>query len=127
MNEQLRAILFAASFFYPAPYLAFQAVEAGYLAFEALARDPAVVVPSNVDSADLYYQRTTSSFAFGLNVESVINLWGQPLALIVNRSRATIAVTNLTNFVDPVAGLVGHGEVPTYYSRAVVNGCRTLP
>jgi hypothetical protein len=121
MNETLRAALYAASFLYPAPYAAFLAVEAGYLAFELGASDPSVVVPANVDSADLYYQRTLSSFDFGLNVESVINLWGQPLALIVNRSRAVIAVTNLTNFVDPVAGLIGHGEVPAYYSRAVVS------
>jgi hypothetical protein len=44
--------------------------------FQSKAKDPAVIVPANVDSAEVYYQHTPVSQTFGSN-SGVYNLWGQ--------------------------------------------------
>ena len=44
--------------------------------YQSEAQDPPVVVPSNVDSAEVYYQRTPISMTHGSN-DGIYNLWGQ--------------------------------------------------
>ena len=44
--------------------------------YQSRAHDPPVVVPANVDSAEVYYQHTPISHAGGSN-DGIYNLWGQ--------------------------------------------------
>ena len=93
-----------------------------FQSFQSVAEDPQVVIPPNVDEADLYYQHTPASAFSPLKnpVESVINLWGEGLSFITNESSAVVQVHNLTGVVDPSLGPIGHGEVPDWYVAYVL-------
>jgi hypothetical protein len=82
--------------------------------FQRAAKDPNVIVPSNVQQADDYFQRTKASPSLGGN-ESAINLWGEPPALIEDRAGLTIGFTELTNRKLPNGKGIGHSEVVDYY------------
>lgn len=93
-----------------------------YKSFQAVAEDPQVVIPPNVDEADLYYQNTPASAFSPLKnpAESVINLWGEGPSFITNESSAVVQVHNLTGVVDPTLGPIGHGEVPEWYLEYIL-------
>ena len=78
--------------------------------FQDKARDPEVIVPGNVDEAEVYYQRTSylhaPSRTFSLFDEQIINLWGE-------------AVPGFRH-CDLTGPGVGHREVPLEYEKDVV-------
>jgi len=91
-----------------------------YQKFQALAQDPQVVIPSNVDEAELYYQHTPASrFSGVFNSEAYLNLWGEDPSLITNES-STDVLQGRVHDLTPKAGrsgdpAIGHSEVPLYF------------
>lgn len=88
----------------------------GYNAFVAGAQDPAVVVPGNVDEAEVYYQRTDHRLASSPNESPLVNLaerifipWGD-----VPVFGAPARYSDLTGIVH------GHYEVHDWYQQHVV-------
>ena len=81
--------------------------------------DPQVIIPSNVDEAELYYQHTpASSFSGIFNPEAYLNLWGEDPSLIINESSANV-LQGRVHDLTPKAGrndpAIGHSEVPLYF------------
>ena len=108
-----------ASFSSTSPFASLVAMSA-LSAFQTAADDPQVVIPSNVDSWDDVYQHTPSTSAFGLNVESLMNLWGDSPSQINNKSGVAPTVVVLTGMTDPTYGLIGHHEVALWYDTNIV-------
>src|SRR5262249_60530311 len=72
-----------------------------YKWFQDRMQDPQVVIPPNVDDADLYYQHSPAwAFPAGSG-EAHLNLWGESPSLITNMSSAPLTSLNLTGYVDP--------------------------
>jgi hypothetical protein len=95
--------------------------------FQALTRDPQVIVPSNVRQVDLFDQQTPAGqLAFPSLIEIVLNLWGELPSALPNQSSQPIESQNLTNVIAPGIGLVGHEEVPLWYLANVVNTDKTF-
>ncbi len=67
---------------FPAPQYSVRSGFMGWVArkaindYQARAKDPFVVVPSNVDQAEVFYQKTPVQFTHGSN-GGLFNLWGQ--------------------------------------------------
>jgi hypothetical protein len=78
---------------------------------QAVWNDPAVVVPPNVDLAEVYYQHTPSLLTLpqgATNLEVVFNLWGES---------SIPGVTHVVNLTGPG---MGHEEVHDWYEANVV-------
>lgn len=75
----------------PIGWLARQEIDA----FQSKAKDPAVVVPANVQEADVFYQRNPVSQTNGAN-GGVYNLWGQ------------VPVSGRANYYDLTAPGISH-------------------
>ncbi|MGD0768541.1 MAG: hypothetical protein ABSB42_10155 [Tepidisphaeraceae bacterium] len=93
-------------------------------AFELADKDPAVVIPSNVKYAEVYYQH--SPYADFIAVDPTeymtLNLWGEgPNNGIINNSGTTIHWTNLTSAAGNTINPIGHSEVPIWYTLNVVD------
>jgi hypothetical protein len=92
--------------------------------FQALAQDPQVIVPSNVDQVFDFHQQSAAgqlgwligflqTFSFNQPRQFLYNHWGVPASDIINQSAQPIKDQNLTNlFALNVGGLIGHAEVP---------------
>ncbi len=94
--------------------------------FQALAQDPPVVVPANVNRANEFDQQTFAGQPFPDLTEALINLWGVPPFLVPNLSGAPIQEQNLTQTVAPGIGLIGHSEVHDWYLANVIKTDRTF-
>jgi hypothetical protein len=102
-------------------FFAQRVVKPAYVAFQAAAADPQVVIPPNVDQADLYFQHTPAqAFPVLPNFEAIVNLWGEDQSLIINQSSAHLGILDLTGTVDASLGFIGHSEVPLWYDEWVV-------
>jgi hypothetical protein len=86
-----------------------------YQYFESKTVDPAVVVPSNADQAEVYYQQTNYADA-PAGLEQTFNLWGEVPISNLSGSAVQYHFLNLQN--APTAN--GHGEVPTWYLNNVI-------
>src|SRR5262249_30730022 len=90
------------------------------LAFQALARDPAVTVPAHVDKAEVFFHRLpwfetpVDGFEFSIG----LNPWGNLLTDILNRSNKPIAAIDISN--PPVDVKVGHSSVQVWYIEAML-------
>ena len=89
----------------------FGQVFGGFLAlattgFDDLANDPNVPVPSNVTTAEVYYQTTPASQAISFP-GTVFNLWGEPAGL----SGTSINLTGLTD----------HTNIHEYYRTVILS------
>jgi hypothetical protein len=89
--------------------------------FQALTRDPQVVVPSNVAQVQLFDEQTPAGQLFSDPTEFFLNLWGDPPAEIRNDSAQPIQERNLTNTTASGIGLIGHTEVHDWYLANVVD------
>jgi hypothetical protein len=98
----------------------------GVVAFQALARDPQVVVPPDVMQTQLFYENTPAGNFFRSPLEFFVNLWGDGPGQIVNQSGQPIEAMNLTGVNAPGVGLVGHDEVHGWYLLNVVDANRTF-
>lgn len=95
--------------------------------FEILARDPQVIVPSNVKQTDLFDQQTPAGqLGFHYPIEILVNLWGETAGAIPDQSPQPIVEKNLTNAVAAGLGLIGHSEVPDWYLANVVDANATF-
>ena len=91
-----------------------------YRWLQAHMQDPQVIIPPNVNEADLYYQHSPASAFPRGSEEAHLNLWGEDPSLIVNQSSAPLTVLKLTGDVDPDFGTIGHSEVPLWYDEYIV-------
>ncbi len=102
----------------------------GYLAFQALAQDPQMVIPSNVDQAEEYFQHTPAS---ALSIfsrspwEPFINFWGENPLLIDNQSSEPLISLDFTDDNAPGIGVIGHSEVPLWYDQYIVQQRNIFP
>jgi hypothetical protein len=81
----------------------------GVIAFQAAAQDPEVVVPANVNEAEVYFQHTNSlSLLFTNWEEAILNLWGEV---------PVVGTDHCYNLTGPG---IGHGEVPDWYQQHVI-------
>jgi hypothetical protein len=94
--------------------------------FQLLARDPQVIVPSNVMHADLFDQQTWAGHLFGTSSEILYNLWGERASALPNRSGNPIEEVNLTNVNAPGIGFIGHSEVHDWYLANIVDSNKTF-
>ena len=87
---------------------------------EKIDNDPLVVIPPNVDYAELYTERTPVEKLSGL--ESIFNLYGgtEENGAILNDSDSPLHVSNLSSYRDPALGYIGHSEVREWYQKYVV-------
>ncbi len=99
---------------------------AAIFVFQALARDPQVIVPANVQQADLFDQQTLAGHLFRYGDEFFVNLWGETAATIPNESARPIQEQNLTNVNAPGIGFIGHSEVHDWYLVNVVEANKTF-
>ena len=91
-----------------------------YFAFVLADSDPQVVIPSNVNQVDVYYQQSSYSDFPLLSTESVLNLWGD-LRDISNPSGVPIStLPPLTDGTLQDGSVIGHSEVPLWYLENVV-------
>jgi hypothetical protein len=91
-----------------------------YQSFQAAAVDPQVVIPIDINEVEIYYQHSSASDFSFFSGEHTLNLWGEDPSLILNYSTAVPKVVNLTDYVDPSLGVIGHSEVPLYYEKYVI-------
>jgi len=90
--------------------------------FQALAKDPQVVVPPNVMQVQDFDQQTPAGqLGFHYLSELLLNFWGEPPTAIPNQSAQPIKSRNLTNVMAPGLGLIGHSEVHDWYMANVVD------
>jgi hypothetical protein len=100
---------------------------AAIFVFQALARDPQVIVPPNVMQTQLFDQQTPAGqLRFRSLDEIFANLWGETPAAIPNQSSRPIESQNLTNVIAAGIGLIGHSEVPDWYMANVVETNKTF-
>lgn len=85
--------------------------ERALILFQAATNDPDVVVPPNVDLAEVYYQRTPW-FLASPGLETILNLWGD--VPIRNES------PNEPQFHDLTAAGMSHTSVHAWYQQNVV-------
>ena len=99
-------------------YLPFWAIAApvlvGYESFVKAADDPQIIIPTDVNQAEIYYQNSSwydfSAFSQGF----YLNLWGEGVADMNNQAGITVPAYNLSQ--DQIDGSpIGHGEVPLWY------------
>jgi hypothetical protein len=91
-------------------------------------QDPQVVIPPNVDYVqDIYQQTPASMFSTLVTTDAYLNLWGEAPGLLINLSSASIDWTDLTDYVDPQLGPVGHLELPYWYLNDVVDLGSAIP
>ncbi len=83
-----------------------------YTAFQALAQDPSVVVPSGVDWAEVYYQHTPVSQAADATEQTFIS-WGE-IPVYPQSTSTTVEYADLTGTV------FGHYAVHDWYQQNVV-------
>jgi hypothetical protein len=101
--------------------IAAAAAVAVLIAGEKQIQDPQVLIPSNVDAVQDYFQHTQASVLSGtLDPEAILNPWGEDPSLLINRSAARVVSVDLTNRFDPVIGPIGHVQVPVWYDQHVV-------
>ena len=92
------------------PFLS-QFAEIALLSFQAIANDPPIVIPTNVDKVDDYMQTTDATTLLNTSVfEYVINLWGE----VPPSNSVQPYVQNLTG------PTIGHSEVPEWYVANVI-------
>jgi hypothetical protein len=97
------------------------------VAFEFLAHDPQVVVPSNVQQTQLFDQQTPAAqLGFPSLSEILLNFWGETASALPDQSAQPIEEKNLTNVVAPGIGLIGHYEMPRWYLANVVDANKTF-
>jgi hypothetical protein len=95
--------------------------------FQALARDPQVIVSSNVMQTQLFDQQTPAGQLQSRYLDEIfVNLWGETPAAIPNQSSRPIESLNLTNVIATGIGLIGHSEVPDWYMVNVVEANKTF-
>jgi hypothetical protein len=85
--------------------------ELALIAFQSLAQDPEVVVPGNVDHAEVYYQHTHYSLT-PAGEEQVLNLWGE--------FPVTTPTGTAVHSCDLTGPGIGHSEVTDWYRAMVV-------
>jgi hypothetical protein len=91
---------------------------------ELTMKDPAVVIPSNVKYAEVYYQHSPYQDFVTIDPTeySTVNLWGEgPTNGIINKSSAAIHWINLTSAAGNTTTAIGHSEVPLWYLQNVVD------
>lgn len=90
------------------------------LAFQAAARDPSVIIPANVDQAEVFYQRQPWFETIVGGFENLIgqNIWGDAPSELVNRSGKLVAVVDISK--PPTNSKVGHTNVPSWYIETVL-------
>jgi hypothetical protein len=91
---------------------------AGYLAFEAIAQDPPVVIPGRVNEVEQFWQQNTWDVP-PLGSESILNLWGlDPGSIQYGDPTFTL------EFNYPLTGVagIGHSEVHDYYQANFIPG-----
>jgi hypothetical protein len=97
------------------------------IAFEALARDPQVAVPSNVMQTQLFDEQTPAGqLGFLYPSEILLNLWGEAASAIPDQSVQPIEEKNLTGVTAAGIGLIGHSEVYDWYLANVVDANETF-
>jgi hypothetical protein len=82
--------------------------------FQSIAEDPNVVVPSNVQIAQDYYQHSDNNIAALPGNENLVNLWGESPEQIDNQSGAAIQPF-------PSGPPIGHGEIVTTTYANILN------
>ena len=84
-------------------------------AFQAIANDPALVIPANADLVEDIYEHTPAAAipASENKNEHSLNLWGMSLA-----GAEDIPLTGLTY---PGIGVIGHTEIPKWYQLYIVD------
>ena len=92
--------------------------QTAYNLFVTRTNDPAVVIPSNVNQVEVFYQQNPVSVFPASSGESTLNLWGD-VRDITNRSNATVRYTLLNNAILQDGSRIGHLEVPLYYLQNV--------
>lgn len=107
-----------------------------YQSISVAAHDPQVTVASNVQFAEVYYQKSSFlDFLSSNPAAAVMNLWGEgPKDGIHNASPSFIHWHNLTDIFDrtndPLTqkeiGAIGHSEVHEWYRVHVVDQSRSL-
>ena len=102
------------------PGLLAAAAAATLIAGESATQDPQVVIPSNVDAAQVTSSTLRQPFLGTSSLESYLNPWGEDPSLLINQSGASVASVDLTSQVDSVLGPIGHVEVPVWYDQHVV-------
>jgi hypothetical protein len=87
----------------------------GILRFQWLARDPLVVVPANVDRAEVFYQRLpwSDTTADGFEYLTGFNPWGELPANLINRSSKPIDMVDIS--AAPINATAGHTSVQQWY------------
>lgn len=101
-----------------------------YLAFQAAASDPQIVLPESqegfpsIKNIEIYYQHTPYSAFHPVKRSSSyqLNIWGQGEGdgIIINRTKTPIRWKNLTSVIDPSIGVIGHSDVHQWYRRNVL-------
>jgi hypothetical protein len=94
--------------------------------FQLFAKDPQVVIPPNVQQAELFYQNTPVPGPFQSLLEELTNYWGEPPSDLINQSGRPIHTMNLTGASAPKGGLVGHSEVHQWYEVNVAQKGQTF-
>jgi hypothetical protein len=90
-----------------------------YNGFVSRTQDPAVVIPSNVNEAEVYYQQNPVSVFPASSGESTLNLWGD-IRDITNQSTIAVSYFLLNNDTLSNGSPIGHSEVPLWYLQNVV-------
>jgi hypothetical protein len=90
------------------------------LAFQAAARDPSVIVPANVDKAEVFYQRQPWFETVVGGFENLIgqNVWGDSPAELINRSGKLVVVIDISK--PPTNAKAGHTAVPLWYIETIL-------
>lgn len=95
--------------------------------FQALTKDPQVVVPPNVMQTQLFTEQTAAGqLGFKYPIETLLNLQGEPASAIPDHAAQPIESQNLTNVIAPGIGLLGHYEIHDWYLANVVNPDKTF-
>ena len=90
------------------------------LTFQALARDPVVTVPANVDKAEVFYQRQPwfETIVGGFEYLTGLNPWGNSPNELVNRSGKPIIAIDISK--PPIGTKVGHSSVQLWYIESLL-------
>lgn len=93
------------------------ALARGIIRFQSIARDPLVVVPANVDRAEVFYQRLPwfGTTPGGFEDITGFNPWGELPANLINRSGKPIDAVDISQ--GPYSADVGHTSVQVWYTE----------
>jgi hypothetical protein len=94
-------------------------IAVGTYVFQLLANDPQVLIPSDVQQAEVFFQHTRVPNKFQTASERLVNLWGETPTTLFNQSGQSIDSLDLTGAMAPGGGLVGHSEVHDWYEANV--------